>query len=188
VRRFCRDAWGNQWWDCSEQVQEARKRVAIDSLGGAPADEASRALVGNVDQARVATQTAASAAAASAAARDARKTDEAELEASRDAERQRQYDAGGAEAVAEAGFALIVAEAQHSCKRATAAERDAQRDCARIAIHVTHDGEQPITVFAVAKGSSLQFHRAKGKAGLKDCPRAFPWAEDCIADLLSAEG
>ena len=44
IRKFCRETWGKLWWDCTEEVTEARKSVAVAALGGPPADAAAVAL------------------------------------------------------------------------------------------------------------------------------------------------
>ena len=69
VRQFCRETWGADWYEVDEDVKDARKRVATASLGGATADEASRALAGDVEEARAQTALKLQQAEAAAAKR-----------------------------------------------------------------------------------------------------------------------
>ena len=85
VRQFCRETWGPGWYDADEDVKDARKRVAMASLGGAAVDEASRALAGDVEEARAQTALNLQQAEAAAAKREKAMAKRKEEEAKHDA-------------------------------------------------------------------------------------------------------
>lgn len=84
VRQLCRETWGPDWYDVDEDLKDARKRVAMASLGGTEADEASRALAGNVEEARAQTAMLLRQAEEAAAKREEAKSMRKKAEAKSD--------------------------------------------------------------------------------------------------------
>ena len=93
VRRVCRETWGKDWYEVSDDVKEARKCVAAASLGGPPADDASVALAGDMATARAATEIGAEQAV-----QDAKR--QAERLAARKEQEAREEQQDAAEALA----------------------------------------------------------------------------------------
>jgi hypothetical protein len=86
VRQFCRETWGHDWYDVDDEVKDARKHVARALLSGAAPEEASHALAGDVQEARMQTASKAQQAAEAAAKREkaAAKREKAQLKADKE--------------------------------------------------------------------------------------------------------
>jgi hypothetical protein len=85
-RQFCRETWGHDWYDVDDEVKDARKHVARALLSGAAPEEASHALAGDVQEARMQTASKAQQAAEAAAKREkaAAKREKAQLKADKE--------------------------------------------------------------------------------------------------------